>query len=332
MSRVFIIQDVRGEHRLGEADFPIVVGGAEQGDIVIAGVPAEAVIAHIAFADGHAFIQPADAGELFHNHEFVSGSTWLKSGDEVQFDDSVLLWQVQGDQVFITTRRRATETTLVPPLQPPPAVTDQPPPNVPPDVVMATPVTQAHRKGRWAAFVVFSVLLLATAFVLLATPVAVIITPAPAQQSLQGFPPAVTVGKRLLALPGRYMVNAQLQGYQSLQQTVTVNMGGLQEFQLQLEPLPGLVQIELDPAVDYRVYVDEQAVETGADAITEMRAAITCCALRPIVICPLQHVWILLVWDSNSNSPTVCNLAGQRYSWQVSQPVQPCILMMSRWV
>ena len=75
MSRVFIIQDVRGEHRLSEADFPIVVGGAEQGDIVIAGVPAEAVIAHIAFADGHAFIQPADAGELFHNHEFVSGSS-----------------------------------------------------------------------------------------------------------------------------------------------------------------------------------------------------------------------------------------------------------------
>ena len=270
MSRIFIIQDARGEHRLGEADFPIVLGGTGQGDIVIAGVPAEAVIAHIAFADGHAFIQPADASELFHNHEFVSGSTWLKSGDEVQFGDTVLLWRVQGDQVFITTRRRATETTLIPPLQPPPAVTDQPPPNVPPDVVMATPVTQAHRKGRWAAFVVFSVLLLATAFVLLATPVAVIVSPSPAQQSLQGFPPAVTVGERLLALPGRYTVNAHLQGYHPLQQTVTVNMGGLQEFRLQLEPLPGLVRIELDPAVDYRVYVDEQAVETRADAITEM--------------------------------------------------------------
>ncbi len=117
-----------------------------------------------------------------------------------------------------------------------PAWSLRPLPHAPPDVVVATPLTQGYRKGRWAVLAVLSILLLATAFVLLATPVAVIVSPAPAQQSLQGFPPAVTVGERLLALPGRYTVNAHLQGYRPLQETVTVNMGGLQEFRLQLDP------------------------------------------------------------------------------------------------
>ena len=47
--------------------------------------------------------------------------------------------------------------------------------------------------------------------------------------------PAVTVGDRLLALPGRYTVTASLEGYRPLQETVTVSSGGLQEFRLQLE-------------------------------------------------------------------------------------------------
>jgi formylglycine-generating enzyme required for sulfatase activity len=78
----------------------------------------------------------------------------------------------------------------------------------------------------------------------------------------------VTVGKRLLALPGRYTVTASLAGHQPLQETVTVTMGGLQEFRLQLEPLPGRVSILLEPPVACRVSVDGAAVATGADAIT----------------------------------------------------------------
>jgi len=119
-------------------------------------------------------------------------------------------------------------------------------------------------------FAVFVLLLLATAFVLLATPVTVTITPAPATQSLQGFPPAVTVGDRLLVFPGRYTVIASLEGYRPLQEAVTVNRGGLQEFRLQLEALPGLVSIKLEPPVAYRVFVDATIVATGADAITEI--------------------------------------------------------------
>ena len=273
MNRIFIIQDARGESRLGETDLPLTVGGAAQADIVMPDVPDDTVIAHIALSEGHAFIQPADSDvQLFHNHETLQDSTWLKSGDEVQTGAAVLSWRVQGDQVFVATRQRVADPLLVPPEQPPPsrqpALT--PPQQGVPEVVTDRPVSRRQRQWRWAVFAVFLVLLLATAFVLLATPVAVTITPVPATQSLQGFPPAVTVGERLLALPGRYTVTATLEGYRPLQETVTVNRGGLQEFRLQLEELPGRITIGLDPAVAYRVFVDETLLETGADAITEI--------------------------------------------------------------
>ena len=271
MSRVYIIQDARGESRLGEENLPLVVGGAEQGDIVVPGLPAAAVIAHIALADGYAYIQPADDSvQLFHNHEVLTGSKWLKSGDEVQAGDATLHWRVQGDQVFVSARRRVAAATLVPPDQPPPPATPVSAKQEIPDVVTVASAPRAQRKWRWAVLAIFVLLLLATAFVLLATPVAVTITPAPATQSLRGFPPAVTVGDRLLVLPGRYTVSASLEGYRSLQETVTVSMGGLQEFRLQLEELPGLVSIKLEPPVAYRVDVDAARVATGADGITEI--------------------------------------------------------------
>ena len=59
MSRIYIVQDARGERRLGEVDLPLPVGGTEQGGIVLPELPDDAVVAHIGLADGHAFIQPA---------------------------------------------------------------------------------------------------------------------------------------------------------------------------------------------------------------------------------------------------------------------------------
>ena len=74
MKRVFFIDTEAGKQRLEEADLPLSIGGAGA-NIVLASVPEDTVIAHIALSDGHAYIQPVnETVELFHNHEFVRTS------------------------------------------------------------------------------------------------------------------------------------------------------------------------------------------------------------------------------------------------------------------
>ena len=255
MSRVYFINDARGERQLDEQDLPLSVGGTEQCGIVLPGLPA-AVVAHIGLDAGHAFIQPAQTDtRLFHNHERLTTSTWLKSGDTVEVGDSVIHWTVQGDQVSISVQERLEDQALVPPASPPP-LNNRTLPEVPPTHAPA----QGQRTLKRVVLGVFVLLLLAVAFVLLATPVSVRITPEPERYSLKGFPPAISIGERQLVLPGSYMVTAELTGYRPLQQDIVVPAGGFQLFELQLEELPGQVSIELQPAVPFRLFVNDAEV------------------------------------------------------------------------
>ncbi|HHJ16836.1 MAG TPA: PEGA domain-containing protein [Gammaproteobacteria bacterium] len=263
MSRVYFIRDARGERRVGEADMPLSVGGDEHSDVLLP--DADARVAHIALADGHAFIQPDDVSlPLFHNHERITDSTWLKSGDQVQLGESVLHWTVQGDQVSIQVRQADSEVQLKPPSQPPP-VGNEPLPVV--DNAMAAPAPHRLRRVFIGLFVL---LLLVAAFVLLATPFQVRITPAPETQSISGFAPVLTLGGRLLALPGRYTVHAARQGYRDLEQVLDVPMGGFQEYSLILEELPGRITLHVEPGVDFELFVDDAPLAVDAAGIAEI--------------------------------------------------------------
>ena len=268
MSRVFVINDARGERRLDAQVLPLCLGGADACDIVMPGTPADLQLAFVALEDGHAYIQPADAGLLlYHNHEQLNGSRWLKSGDVVRYDDAVMDWRVQGDITFITTR---VQPLASPADRPAPGVPLEPPPQAAlPDVVVAAPA-QPRRAWRWPVSIGFVVLLLAALFVLLATPVVVNISPPPDTQSVSGFPPPLKLGERLLALPGKYHVSAGLSGYRPLQADIVVQRGELQHFELELEELPGQVRIRLDPEVDYRVSIAGESLPTAADGVTEI--------------------------------------------------------------
>jgi formylglycine-generating enzyme required for sulfatase activity len=272
LSRIFLVHDTRGERQLDEQALPLSVGGDAVGDIVMPGVSAERLVAYIAAADGHAYIQAADAGmQVFHNHELLSGSRWLKSGDAVQVGEGVLSWTVQGDVVSIATRTQSLAASVVPPVVIPPLL---PPKRAIPDAAASGPAPPpaTHRNLRRAVVAVFVLLLLASAFVLLATPVAVQVTPQPTRQSIHGFPPAVKLGDRLLALPGRYTVKAGREGFQPLQADIEVRRGELQTFTFELLELPGRVRLQLQPDVGYRVFVDETPLLTGEDGVTEIAA------------------------------------------------------------
>jgi formylglycine-generating enzyme required for sulfatase activity len=268
MSRLYFINDASGERQVDESAMPLRVGGAEQADVVIPGVSARTVVAHIALSEGHAYIQPAGKSPpLFHNSERLLESRWLKSGDQVQVEGSVLHWTVKGDQVYIDTRQRATSAGLTPPADPPPG--SNKPTGRLPNVEVASP-RFSHPRRRRAVMLLFAALVMIAAFVMIATPVALRISPEPDVQGLSGFPPAVPLGKRLLVLPGAYTVTASREGYRPLQERVRIPMGGFRELSFEMQELPGRVRIDVEPDVAFKLFVDDSEVPTDDHGVAEI--------------------------------------------------------------
>ena len=267
MSRVYFIRDARGERRISEADMPLVIGGGQHAGIALPDVEDEARVAHIAIADGHAFIQPDDVAlPLFHNHERMLDSVWLKSGDQVQLGDAVLHWDVKGDQVFINVALASDEPRLTPSKHPPPVVEE-----VSAVPTASVPVSGHRRRILRRVFTgIFLLLVAAAVFVLLATPLVVRITPEPEMQSVSGFPPPVSLAGRLLALPGQYTVRASLEGYQNLEQELDISMGGFREYDFRMQELPGYVTVRVEPDVAFELFVDDEAVTVNSAGIAEI--------------------------------------------------------------
>ena len=260
MKRIFFVATASGEQQLKATDLPLSIGG-DGTHIELPGFPAGAVVAHIAQSDGHAYIQPtAEAIEIFHNHEYITTSAWLKSGDKVQIQNQVISWDVQGDQVYIKARQRTQEPELTPPLTPPEVDASEAHTGTIPPAPQSSPPAQ-HRKLRKLFIALFSLLALIALFVLFATPMAVSISPKPDSQSVSGFPPVVALGKKMLVVPGTYTVHAKREGYQPLQQNFDVATGGFQSFNFELIELPGRLQLSLNPAVPFKVFVGEDEVE-----------------------------------------------------------------------
>ena len=242
MNRVTLIRDGRGERRYQPDQYPLTVGGGE-GGIPLSGQ--DKVVAHIGLHQGHPFVQPArDEPPIWHNHERLLQSAWLKSGDQLQIGDDIILWQVQGDQILVSLSR-AVVTPVSPPSTPPPSAVSVGE-KVP--LVASTPVPNSRWHSRWLLFTLFGILLLAALFVIWATPITLEVTPTPETLSLRGFPPAITLSGRSLALPGRYTLTARLSGYQELRESIQVESGADQAFKFHLKKMPGIIAVKSTPA------------------------------------------------------------------------------------
>lgn len=285
MNRVFIISDSRGERRLTDSDLPFSIG---RGPGVAIALPDsqhrraghEQILGWIAYAEGHAFVQPAADAELYHNRERISASIWLKSGDGLQSAGDQITWEIQGDQVFVhvgpdsrTTSRRADYSQDPPPWEArlraaaeavgetdPQA--DRSAPSLDRIAAAARPLPRvggAPSGGYKAKFLLgFALLLLLAAafFVLTATPLEISVEPEPDDLAVTGFPPTFRLGERHLILPGRYTVRAQKPGYHPLAEELILTPGDHARRRYTLQELPGRLRLEVRPDVDYRVFAD----------------------------------------------------------------------------
>src|SRR4030095_1834548 len=78
-----VVRASLGERRFAARDSPIA-GGGEGSTIVMAGRPPGAE-AYLGLHEDQLFVQPVDGAEVLHNGLRVQRSTWLRSGDVVNF-------------------------------------------------------------------------------------------------------------------------------------------------------------------------------------------------------------------------------------------------------
>lgn len=251
MSRLTLIRDAAGERVLDEAAYPLSAGG--DGCTLVLSDQSGTVF-HIGLERGHPFVQPAASGaSVWHNHQRLTSSSWLKSGDRIQVGDDLLLWQVEGDRVLVTLSRSGAGA-IIPPSSPPPASVEK----QPNDLLQAeTPPRQWIL--RWLLIGLFTLLVAAAAFVLLATPVTLRVEPEPETLSLKGALPAIELSGRSLLLPGNYTLLASHTGYRELRQQVNVEFGKPLSLVFKLQELPGLLSVESLPA-GAQVFIDDVLV------------------------------------------------------------------------
>jgi len=240
LKRVTLIRDESGERIFPADAYPLALGGA--GSLLpIPGV--EESVAYIGLEQGHPFIQPQESGPVvWHNHERLTASVWLKSGDRIQIGETLILWQVQGDQIILSLGRGST-TPTTPPAGPPPvqAISEG----------LQPPAAEQGQAGGWGlglATGIFLLLVLAAVFVLRATPVTLEIEPEPDTYSLTGNVPALPLPGRFLVLPGEYRLQASRDGYRAFEQKLVIEFGKSEQIMVALKKLPGLLDVETAPA------------------------------------------------------------------------------------
>ncbi len=268
MNRLIEIYAADEIRRLDESSLPLLIGMDETAHIHLEN-PSDGdlggergIVAYVAESRNHLFLQPADdnqAGVVYHNDQPVTGSVWLKAGDTTRIGDAIIHWHLSGQRVEIRiskTSAKVLQPPLAPPVEPPPDPQEERQKNATGEYLQ--PVMETPRSGggraRTMAIVLFALLLIAAAFVLLANPLAVTVTPAPDSISVSGFPPVLPFGDNYLGLSGSYTLHAEKNGYRPLKEEVEITNSG-SNYSFTMEKLPGLIDLTSTP-VGVTVLID----------------------------------------------------------------------------
>ena len=261
MTAELTLREPLGERRLAAGDFPLSIGG-DGCDLV---VPARAPgpLAWIALQDGQLYAQPADdAGSVLHNGAGIAGSTWLRSGDVLDVGGARLRLRLEdGRRVLEVVAGGDGNVTAPPAVAPASSVTGSgadegqsiEPIAFRPRSAAAGPV--APRRSWRALLLVAALALLAAVagLVFTSVPVQVEITPTPDRVAFEGGWPGLRFGSSHLLRPGRYVLVAVKEGYESLQVPVVIGEDRGRRLQYRLAPLPGRLEIRSPVAGDVRI-------------------------------------------------------------------------------
>jgi formylglycine-generating enzyme required for sulfatase activity len=290
MSVAVHVEDGEERRPLGEGDFPVPLGGP--GSPVL--VPGSAgPVAWLGLADGEVFVQPTGGVAVLCNDQHLAASHWLRDGDVLRLGSARLEVRVRADGVHLGVQRSTDTNPTEPPvvLVPPPRATPRGQtgggPGAPITPIAFTPGAASEAPSRKppaglphvAAALLALAVLTAVAFLAVARSVGVAIDPEPDRVSLRGTLPALRLGSRFLAAPGRYVLVAEKAGYERLEVPVEMGDKAPRMLHLTLAPLPGRLLVDTGAVKGADVFVDGRTAGT-----TPMMPASVAAGEREVVV------------------------------------------------
>ena len=245
MNRLFEIYQGNKVSRFDQNDLPLMIGTHQEAEIRLVSGPAE--IAYIGESRGHLFLQPTENGPVvYHNDEQVQGSVWLKSGDTTRIDDILLQWRFSGERLEVHLNKvqgvfeqPQQEEPIDRPLTGPPAEHYVlMPPQKPPQSILRNKILIAC---------LFLLLLGSAAYVLLAKPLSIKISPNPEAIDISGGLTVSKFGEGYLGVTGKYFLQAKKEGYKPLLEEIEIPGFG-DSYHFSMVELPGLIDLTTTPA------------------------------------------------------------------------------------
>jgi formylglycine-generating enzyme required for sulfatase activity len=282
-----LLREALGERRFAAQDFPIAVGG-EGSVVVMAGRP-PGTEAYLGLHDDQLFVQPAGGAEVLHNGERVSRSTWLRTGDVVNFGAARLRVSQNDDLPVIEVDDGAAANITAPPIIRASAhlhgESDDEAERI--DAIRFRP-SEARRSRRTISFSPLRIALGAVAiaaaavlwFIFTATSIRVLTDPAAAKVEVTGPMLAIRLGDRVLLRQGEYRIRAELSGYRPAELTARITAAPNQQFALKLAKLPGRLRIDAPAGAAVTVDGKQLGEAPGEFELTAGRHRIAIAAAR----------------------------------------------------
>ena len=273
------ILDKGHERRLGEAEFPVPLGGpGSPVSVAASAFP----VAWLGLDGGEVFVQPVTGAGLLCNGSRLTASHWLRDGDVLRLGATRVEVRLRGADVVLALDEHAEANPTEPPvvLVPPPRGSGR---DDAADEPAITPIAyEPHRPGgarvakpRPLGPIVGIGLLLAVvgAALVVLTRLALVevrIDPVADRVELRGDWPTLRMQSRVLALTGRYALTAEKGGYRRLEAAVDVQQGSVLAFSL--VPQPGRLEVETPGVTGAQVSVDGARVGATPLAAFEVEA------------------------------------------------------------
>ena len=275
MTTLLRVRSAKDWQDVAVGDFPFAVGIADDGAFLFGAAAELSAVAWLGHDGGRIFLQRAGGSDSLRlNGAKLGESAWLAAGDRIELDRESITVAIDGGVIVLSADAskapnldKATRTPAI-------EVGEDSGISAETGDFSVGPIgpirgRKRHSWARNALIALFMILVAAVAFVVVASPVRITVSPEPDSLRVEGSLPPIPFAEHYLALPGSYSVVAEKEGYRKLEQRITVSFGQDALFDYEMAKLPGYLDVISIPVANARVVIDDE--EVGVTPIGKTR-------------------------------------------------------------